>query len=377
MRLTVKVAHSLEALRPEWEQLERTSFPRTPFTQPRWSSLWLRHFAQQRSSLNDTLLLLSFRDQEGALRGVAPMVVSQRPAFGPLRTRMLQSLGSDPNVTELSGRTSAPEHAPAVMTALLQYLEQHRASWDLVYFSSLRDTEREVLAQSPGVHWAGERPDFVLELPPTWEAFRAGLGRNIKESLRKCYNSLKRDGYDFEVKVRTAPAEMEEALTQFFRLHAARASLPGAVEHHDVFAHEHSRRFLRDYVHEAAAAGEARFFQLVIDGQVVATRLGFVLDEHLYLYFSGFDPAWRHHSVMTTTVAEAIRWAIDARLRFVNLSPGRDVSKTRWGPCELTFHAAYLRSHSLRGALVHHAYQASRDEHSKLSRLLAFAKRRS
>jgi len=61
-------------------------------------------------------------------------------------------------------------------------------------------------------------------------------------------------------------------------------------------------------------------FQLRIADAVVASRIGFVIGDGLYLYPSGFDPAWGRYSVMTTMMAEALRYAIASGLRTVNLS---------------------------------------------------------
>ncbi len=375
MSLTVNRVASLEALRPEWDVLDRSTFPRLPFSSPRWTTLWLRHFAQDRPLLKDELVLLELRDGTGLLRGLAPMVCSHRPSVGPLRTRMLRMIGADPNITELSSPICAPEDGPHVLEALLSYLEANDTTWDLVFFNGIRESAASVLERRGNAHWGRESPCFVLKLPPTWDLLRAQLGRNLKESLRKCYNSLKRDGHRFELRVRTRPDEMQEALDHFFRLHSARSELTGTVDHHDVFERECSRSFLRDCMAAAASAGEARIFQLEIAGQVVATRIAFALDDQLYLYFSGFDPAWKNYSVMTTTVAEAIRWAIEQRFAVVNLSPGRDVSKTRWDPVEIPFREVYLPSQSLRGGLVHRAYLELGDKTSKLGRLISFARR--
>ena len=377
MKLSVTRAPSPEALRAEWEQLEQATFPRLPFTSPRWTSLWLRHFGEDRPLLRDELVLYAVRDETGKLRGLSPMIITHRPSIGPVQTRMLRMIGADPNITELSGPICAPEDGPAVMEALLAHLEAHAGTWDLVFFNSVRDGAGAVLEGRANVHWGRESPDFVLRLPPTWDALKAKLGRNLKESLRKCYNSLKRDGHTFELRVRTEPDEMREALAHFFRLHAARAHLSGTVDHLDVFELDRSRNFLRDCMNEAARAGEARVFQLVIGGKVVATRLAFALGEQLYLYFSGFDPEWKQYSVMTTTVAEAIRWAIENRFTLVNLSPGRDVSKTRWDPEEIPYRQAYLPSRSVRGGLVHRAYVELGDRTSRLGRMISFARRHS
>ena len=51
-------------------------------------------------------------------------------------------------------------------------------------------------------------------------------------------------------------------------------------------------------------------------------------------------------------VAEAIKWAIEQRMRCVNLSPGTDVSKTRCGASAVTTQNAVLVSSERRGQLV-------------------------
>jgi CelD/BcsL family acetyltransferase involved in cellulose biosynthesis len=85
-------------------------------------------------------------------------------------------------------------------------------------------------------------------------------------------------------------------------------------------------------------------------------RIGFVVGDSLYLYYSGYDPEWSRYSVMTTTVAEAIKYAIAHRLKTVNLSSGNDVSKTRWGPRELQYTSAYEQRDRLRSRLASRAY---------------------
>jgi CelD/BcsL family acetyltransferase involved in cellulose biosynthesis len=85
-------------------------------------------------------------------------------------------------------------------------------------------------------------------------------------------------------------------------------------------------------------------FELNIGGQVVASRIGFVVGDTLYMYYSGFKPCWARYSVTTTILAEAIKYAIACGLKTVDLSPGRNVSKTRWSPREVLYeHAVQFR----------------------------------
>ena len=67
------------------------------------------------------------------------------------------------------------------------------------------------------LRWGRYQPANVLPLAPTWELFRAGLKRNIKESLRRCYNSLKRDGLAIRLVVADTPDAIHTALEDVLR----------------------------------------------------------------------------------------------------------------------------------------------------------------
>ena len=97
-----------------------------------------------------------------------------------------------------------------------------------------------------------------------------------------------------------------------------------------------------------AARGVARIFQLWVDDKLVATRIGFVMSDTLYLYYSGWDPAYGRYSVMTTLLAEVIQYAIAQGLKHVHLSTGVDVSKTRWGARAIQFASGRQLSSSRR-----------------------------
>jgi CelD/BcsL family acetyltransferase involved in cellulose biosynthesis len=144
-----------------------------------------------------------------------------------------------------------------------------------------------------------------------------------------------------------------EGLDTFFELHSLRAQAPITPNHADVFAARPARRFLREYLNRVSELGSAKLFELLVEGQVVASRIGFVLGDHLYLYFSGYHPKMSRYSVMTTCKVEAIKWAISQGIRTINLSTGRDQSKLRWRPKEVSLMESQWLSPSWRGRISH------------------------
>jgi CelD/BcsL family acetyltransferase involved in cellulose biosynthesis len=344
-------AAALEALVPQWEALDRSAVPRTPFTSPLWNCLWWRHFREQRAWVRDEFFLHAVFDDE-RLVGVAPLMRTARPAVGPLRLRELQLLGADQNVTELRGVLCRPEDHADVMRTLHAYFLDRPGEWDRVQWCGLR-ADASVGARQPA-ELVSERQvhDYYLPLPATWDELRSRLSRNMRESLRKCYKVLANYGTQSTFRVVSRPTEVGIALGRFFELHGQRARTVDTVPHADVFATARARAFLCEYAQRMAERDQLRIFELEIAAQIVASRVGFVLGDELYLYYSGYAHEWHKSSVMTTVVAEAIRWAIGQQFKGVNLSTGNDRSKTRWKPNEIVFCERVLRSPGRRGRLL-------------------------
>jgi len=157
---------------------------------------------------------------------------------------------------------------------------------------------------------------------PSWEEFRLRLKRNIRESLRHCYNSLKRDNLEFELQVLETPSDVRRVwISSWSCMSCARHSPPPCPS--ERFASPVARDFLYEICDRLARRGIVRLFQLKIGSQIVAARIGFVVGTGLYLYYSGYDPKWARYSVMTTTVAEAIKYAIATGSRPSTYRPRR------------------------------------------------------
>jgi CelD/BcsL family acetyltransferase involved in cellulose biosynthesis len=347
-------------LRAEWDALHARISPSMPFTSASWNALWWKYHRSNHLLKRDELCLIVVRDALNALIAVAPLMSTRRPSFGPLRLHTLRYFGADPNVTEIRGIVCEPENEVAAIEAVLKCVKREMPGADWIEWGALRKESWETASRTlpTGARTSHRDIDaYHLELPATWEALRASRSRNIKESIRRCYNSLKRDGLTPELRVIASPEEAPEGLATFFRLHSMRSLATNTVVHADVFRMENDRAFLSEYALGLARRGELRIFQLLISGNVVATRLGFQCNDQIYLYYSGYDPKWSKYSVMTTLVVEAIKWAIEQQLAILHLSTGSDVSKLRWGPTATHYVAAMEVPPNLRARLFFETYQ--------------------
>ena len=371
---------ALEKLAPEWEKLEEGLLHRTPFTSPLWNALWWKHFSAAGAWVRDELYVHTVRNDSDALVAVAPLMLTVRPAFGPVQLRALQLLGADENVTELRSVICRPDDLPEALATLSRYFRTEADDWDWLQWGGipLDGSSRDVLGRNGKIHWGRQVPRYYVPLQTSWEGLKSRLSRNMKEALRKCYNSLGRAGHDFTFRVIGQSEHVAAALENFFELHAERSRAVRMPLHANVFARQSAREFMLEYGQRMAERDQLRIFQLVIDGEIIATRVGFVLGNDLYLYYSGYRVAWAQYSVMTTVVAEAIQWAIAQGLRSVDLSTGRDISKLRWRPREIVSCEAVQSSPGrLRqfAADTYHRVAGRATPNTVIGRLLSSARR--
>jgi CelD/BcsL family acetyltransferase involved in cellulose biosynthesis len=347
---------ALCALANDWQILANSLPLQSPFISPSWNILWWQHMRADRRLIHDQLHVLIMRDQDRQLRAIAPLIVSVRGDFGTGGIKVLQFFGADPNITEIRGLICRPEDVEQALAMTRQYLRQHSTTWDWIEWKGLSQQQYDHLT-SDGAKAADTRVICYLPLPADWEALKSGLSRNMKEAIRKCFNTLRRNQHQTELRVIENEPELGEAIATFLRLHKHRAAHDDGVTHADVFRDEKSQRFLSAYLQAAARDGSLRLFQLHIDGQIVATRIGFLSQGQLYLYYSGYDTSWGGFSVMTTLVIYAIRWAIEQGCVGVNLSTGIDYSKQRWQPQEIIQHGTVQVSSRMAARLRFKTYQ--------------------
>jgi CelD/BcsL family acetyltransferase involved in cellulose biosynthesis len=364
-RLTVEQLRGPEALgeiAAEWDLLDRQTSPRTPFTSSAWIIPWWKHFSRRRQVLfHDEFFCHIVRGDGGRLVAVAPLMRTSSPGIGPPVVRMLQFFGVDPALTEIRGVISRPEDQTLVVRALVEHFLGRRDEWDVFRWAGLRHPVDTYGALGPPSAFMAreELPDFVLDLPKSWNDLRLQVSSNMRKNLRKSYEFLERDGFAIALHVTKRPDCVDAAMARFLTLHSARADAEGMmISHPDKFAQARERGFFGDYLRSAAERGELRIFELEIGGAVVASRVAFLIESDLYLYFAGYDPAWKSYSVMTVLMTEVFKWALAHRVERVNLSTGRDQSKERWKPREVVFGSAVQVSPTWRARTAFGPFRA-------------------
>jgi CelD/BcsL family acetyltransferase involved in cellulose biosynthesis len=352
---------ALAGIAAEWDLLDQRTEPRTPFTSPAWIIPWWQHFCRHRQLLfHDEFFCHLVRDEARRLVAVAPLMLTSAPGIGPPVLRMVQFFGTDPFLTEIRGVICRPEDQAAVIEVLVEHFSSRRNEWDVFRWNGLHrasDTHDALGLRCTFMPRRDVR-DYVMDLPANWEQLRLQVSSNMRKNLRKAYESLERAGLSFSLRVSERPEDVAGSVDRFLALHAARAQVRDMIPHPYRFGQTRARAFIDAYLLGVAERGELRIFELEIGGAVVASRLAFVLGDDLYMYYAGYDPAWKNYSVMTVLVSEMIKWAFARGLRRVNLSTGNDQSKDRWKPREVMFRDAVQLSPTRRARAAFGAFRA-------------------
>lgn len=333
----LSTASEFDAISVEWRALEALVPFLLPFQTYDWNRSWWQIFSVQTVFRRDELSIIVFYDKD-QLVAVAPYAISYlgRKAFSVYR--YVRPFGADPNLTEIRTPLILPGYEKDVFQHLAAPYRPQLSGFTEQQMIVSDENGEQLFTQRCAMRQIDKRKisNYVLDLGKDWDSFRSGLKRNIKESIRHCYNSLARDKLQPVLKVVTGHQALPEHLPTFYHLHSSRASAQLTVEHPDYFSNPLHKALIASLL-KTPFADKMQLFCLEIDGKIVAIRMGFLMGEELYLYYSGYDLAYARYSVMTTLLVEIIRWSLDKNIQRLNLSVGEDVSKTRWGPRVISY----------------------------------------
>lgn len=322
--------------RAEWDALfERQDGLGNPFCAPEWVETWYAHF----TAPAQRVVLLVRRGDE--LVGVAPLFTDDGRAarYGIASRLRLVGAGQGGSLLELPQVLSDPRLAREVLREVVGATMREQpagrpADWTEITVPTAQGWFEPEWAYSTGEKVAFHRSQLpracvVLALGPDWESTRAGLKRNLKESLRRSRNRLSKDGRAWKVVPRTTDLD-PAAVETFLRLHRQRSAHGSSVSHRDAYADPAYQAFLRDLLPALGRRGRATLLELHLDDRVVAVQLALHAPGVTYFHSSGVDPEVWSLGPVTFLQEQLVRGAVERGDSWINFSPGPNVAKLRW-----------------------------------------------
>ena len=313
------------ALAPEWNELLQESAANNIFLTWEWLSAWLRWFGAEYQPW-----VVTARQADGRLLGVAPLAVRRRVQSGLLPYRELVFLGSNQAAPDHLDFIARRETADMVAPALAQYVWDNRAEWDMLRLeSAAKDGAAATylpLCAPPRWQQVSEMVCPFTPLPASWADFRQQLGKNLRYNIGRDDRRLARLG---EMRYTQAAdlAELPEALAALRRLHLVSRRGEAAAA---AFWHERMVGFQQEIAARFLENGWLRFYRLQLDGRDIALTYNFYYGNKLSYYMTGYDRAWSRYGPGRQVMAGTIRCAIAEGAREIDFLRGEEAYKFAW-----------------------------------------------
>jgi CelD/BcsL family acetyltransferase involved in cellulose biosynthesis len=315
----------LTHLAEEWAELLSDSDANCLFLTQEWLETWWRHFSAGR-----TLALVTVR-RNSRLLGLAPLF-SERSRFGGFMPyRLLQFLGTGLAGSDYLDVVIRRGHESQVSRTLAEYFNGRRPVMMLSHLHSKAALTTGMVQELEQAGWTVQRRavDVCPHIPlkgHTWESYLAGLGSQHRYNFNRRLKNLHKVGtLTFEVVEKED--QRREALQNLVDLHNLRWDERGGSE---TMRSPTMQAFHDSFSRTALERGWLRLFILRLDGRPLGALYGFLYGRRFYFYQSGFDPAYRQHSVGLVTMGLAIKQAVTEGAEDYDLLHGTETYKSLW-----------------------------------------------
>jgi CelD/BcsL family acetyltransferase involved in cellulose biosynthesis len=319
---------AFDLLREEWDQLVDVSDQRVFFLRFSWNRLWWRSYAPPGSNL----LLITCRDEQGRLVGLAPFYRRQLRTAGIPHVREVLFLGTGvfTETSQFLDIVARRGYERLVAETVAGFLNL-RDDWDRLWLSTVpaASTVLPHFLEAFGgeVHTEILDRSHIVDTSTDWVTLLGTLGKSTRRNVLR---SLRRVTEEYEVEFRLVQTEeeLEPALDALVRLHQARwRSLgePGS------FALTGFESFLRAAARASLAEGRLRLWTLSLDGRIAAAKVSFYENGIVYGFQQGFDPAHLRDALGRVVSALCIKACVeDARINAFDFMGGTNQYKDTW-----------------------------------------------
>jgi CelD/BcsL family acetyltransferase involved in cellulose biosynthesis len=287
------------------------------FVLPDWMDAWWQVFTPSAA------LRVRVVREGSTVLGIAPLMVREGTAC----------FIGDPSVCDYGDFITVPGRECDLLRLVVGDLKKDGIRrLDLAHLrpDSLALTGLTALADEGSVQLAVSREALSLEidLPPSWDGYLAGLGGKQRHEVRRKLRRLSERG---AVSFSFLPggSTSSEILDTFFRMFVE------SREDKASFLTETMRAFFTAVAAAMARNGLLRFGLLALNGRPVAMILCFDYGQGLYLYNSGFDPAYQSVSAGLVCKLLAIKSAIGEGKQMFDFLKGAESYKYHLGGREV------------------------------------------
>ncbi len=334
-------------LETEWNlAVERASIS-YPFLRHEWVRTWWDAFSTPGARLH----ILVVRSA-GAITAIAPFLRETTSMYG-VPTRRIRFIQNDHTPrTDIIVADRPDESYRAIWRAL----RTDRDPWDVLQLSQLPPTSATRRAFSAcatadgcalGV-WDGSASPY-LTLSGTWDAYLQQLPAKFRSNLRNRIARLAPLGSP-TLEVLAERGAIDAGYPDACRLEASGWKRDAGTA---ITSEPAVHRFYTMLVERGAAAGWLRLLFLTVGGQRIATSYGACFNNRLYLFKTGYDPAFATSAPFKLLTFHAIRDAYAQGLTEVDFLGDTEPWKLEWTSTIRGHDWLFIFGNTMRARLLH------------------------
>ena len=337
---------SFVRLEREWNDAVRRANVPHPFLLHEWFRTWWDCFGANRR-----LHIVVVRDG-GEILAIAPLMTEQVHMYG-VPARKVDLLHNDHTPRADVIVSGSPG---AAYEAIWEALRGASDQWDVLQLSRLPDHSPTRLAFASIARrqgyltgsWKGDQSPFLI-LSGTWDRYHASLPAKFRSNLRNRLSRLRAHG-EPQLEVVERPEAIAAATDDALRLEGsgwkdtARTSITSDPS---------VQRFYSLLAERAAGRGWLRLMFLTVGGRRIAMAYGSCFDRRLFLFKTGYDPAYAACAPFKVLMYLAAQRAFADGLQEIDFLGDRETWKLEWTSTSRAHDWLYVFPNTIRARLLH------------------------
>ncbi|MFC1633558.1 GNAT family N-acetyltransferase [Planctomycetota bacterium] len=239
---------------------------------------------------NKRLSLITVTD-EGKITGIAPLTIATVVSKAGLKLKKLTFVGD--GLTDYHDLLIVNEKREEVLRVLLEFIVDGKEDWDAIHFRNFRGDSpnlpilRNMLADTSFtfVEKINIRSPYI-SIDRDWTEYYGALSKNIRSDVRRRLNSLAKMGKAEFIRLHEVD-DVTDTLGMIKSIHVKCRQAKG-----DVSWYTNEKRF-RFASLILKRFGDRKWLDIVflkLNNRIIAYYLGFVYDNIVYFWNTGFDP---------------------------------------------------------------------------------------
>lgn len=301
-------------LKPDWIDLSARCLDASFFSSWEWCSVWWQIYGTERQ-----LCLITIREEQGRLLGLAPLYIEKRKKPFPIKKICL--IGDNEVAGDSLGFLIDDERHISVLNRILKSVQ--KIQWDVLDFKDVpfegrffNNMQKWVSIQN--FDWRNFRNEAcpVITLPVNYDIWLASLGSRTRRNIRNFERRLARE-YGARFEIDKVNVQNYNEMIQLHRLRQQKKS------QFSPFLNSRMQAFHRQLLKES---GNMLIGKMAMKKGALASVYLFQDKEKFYLYQGGYNPAAipRSLNITLVLVAKCIEFAIQQEAKTFELLRGEN-----------------------------------------------------